>query len=305
MADGHFRRRTFCAGVAAFGLGAPLLAAPAIRNPKAHALLISMTYPDSEMFLPNPGNDATLLEQSFRELSFGSVTRLAEPDGERLQAGVAQFMTRLDPDSLAFIYISGHGCQIDGLNYFMLGDAKTFVELNSLIGAVRSIPTTVILFLDACRNNPFAAGQAGALATRQFRAITLPKARDAQSLAAAAEQGIAFKSFSSTTAVKARVGTFELQGTGARVVFATDPTNVALDGASAASRNSPFAMSLAKRLKEKRSLDDVVSLMTGDVVRETGGAQAPWSQGSIGIPIFLAGQPKATNPAKPPFMVPG
>lgn len=80
--------------------------------------------------------------------------------------------------------------------------------------------------------------------------------------------------------------------------------NVAGDGDISA-RNSPFAAAVAKRLLERRSLDDVMTLATGDVVTATDGEQSPWSQGSIGHPLYLAGPPENKNPAKVPFQVPG
>lgn len=89
------------------------------------------------------------------------------------------------------------------------------------------------------------------------------------------------------------------------VVFSTDPQNVALDGATIASTNSPFVEALAKRLLDRKSLDDIMAAVTGDVLRATDGEQAPWSQGSLGEPLFLAGPPANVNPAKPPFQVIG
>jgi hypothetical protein len=102
-----------------------------------------------------------------------------------------------------------------------------------------------------------------------------------------------------------RLGAFELQGTGIRIVFATDPNNVAADSVASGDRNSPFANAIARRMMERRSLDDVISLTTGDVVSATGGAQSPWSQGSIGRPIYLAGPPENKNPTALPRGIPG
>ena len=56
------------------------------------------------------------------------------------------------------------------------------------------------------------------------------------------------------------------------------------------SRNSPFAEALARHIRQPISLDDIVALTTGDVVRATRRMQSPWSQGSIDRPIFLSGR---------------
>ena len=69
-------------------------------------------------------------------------------------------------------------------------------------------------------------------------------------------------------------------------------------------RNSPFANAIARRIVSS-TVDDVISLATGDVVKATGGTQSPWSQGSIGRPIFLAGAPENRNPTTLPRGIPG
>src|SRR5262249_42261741 len=102
-----------------------------------------------------------------------------------------------------------------------------------------------------------------------------------------------------------RLGAFELQGTGIRIVFATDPNNVAADYVASGDRNSPVAIAVARRILEGPRLDRVVSPATGDVVKATGGAQSPWSQGSIGRPIYLAGPPENKNPTALPRGIPG
>jgi uncharacterized caspase-like protein len=86
-----------------------------------------------------------------------------------------------------------------------------------------------------------------------------------------------------------RLRAFSLQGSGIKIVFSTDPANVALDGIRG-SRNGPFAQALARHIRDPLSLDDIISLTTGDVIRATHRAQSPWSQGSIDRPIFLSGR---------------
>ena len=87
-----------------------------------------------------------------------------------------------------------------------------------------------------------------------------------------------------------RLRAFALQGSDIKIVFSTDPANVAFDGARPSSRNSPFAEALARHIRQPVSLDDIVALTTGDVVRATRRMQSPWSQGSIDRPIFLSGR---------------
>ncbi|WP_380874198.1 hypothetical protein ACFB49_46380 [Sphingomonas sp. DBB INV C78] len=287
--------------------GRPLLAAQEADNRKHSALLLAFGYAGhADLALANTRADAALVERRLKALKFGQVVRVEDADLTKLEALLASFVGQLRSDGLAFVYIAGHGVQIDGANYLLLADGKTFIDMQSIIETVRPATGTSVFMLDMCRNNPFRALPSDATGVRAIRGAS--RALAAGSIAApgdAAGLDFNFTAFGARSGGVGKVGAFELRGTGVRVVFATDPQNTAADYVSAYDANSPFATAIAQRLSERRSLDDVITLTTGDVVSVTQGAQSPWSQGSLGQPIYLAGPPKPKNPARPPFQVPG
>lgn len=262
---------------------------------RSRAFVMSSAY-RPPLFLPNTDRDGELVAATFRKLRFGDVVRLRNPDPAAFGAQFAAYLGALKPDSIAVIFLCGHGVQIAGINYILLDDGSTFVSITSMIEAARRITPTVILLLDACRNNPYVAE--AAQASGVVRAFSLDPAATV-----AGKSAVRFRDVNTGAAPKSRLSAFELQGSGVKIVFATDPQNVALDGALDTDINSPFAIALSKRFPERRSLDDIVSMITGDVIAATEGSQSPWSQGSLGRPIFLAGPP--ANPVRPPFQVPG
>lgn len=262
---------------------------------RARAFVMSSTY-RPPLFLPNTDRDGELVTATLRKLRFGNIVRLRNPDPAAFGTQFDDYLAALKPDSIAIIFLCGHGVQIAGQNYILLDDGSTFVSITSMIEAARRITPTVVLLLDACRNNPYVADvtKAGGVA----RALSLDP-----SGTQVGRSDVRFRDVNPGTPTKNRLSTFELQGSGVKIVFATDPQNYALDGALDTDINSPFAIALSKRLLERRSLDDIVSMITGDVIAATEGSQSPWSQGSLGRPIFLAGPP--ANPVRPPFQVPG
>jgi uncharacterized caspase-like protein len=100
---------------------------------------------------------------------------------------------------------------------------------------------TSVLFLDACRNNPFSRKLARSLGARSGEV----------------QQGLA--------PLESGIGTL--------ISFSTQPGNVALDGEG---RNSPFARALAKELS--RSTDDLNAILIAvrnQVMQATNNQQVP------------------------------
>lgn len=290
-------RRTFliAAGLAATASALPALGAE--KKQRARAIIIANSYRNAGegLFLANTRSDGLLIEERLRALQFAGVDRIEDAGEAELKVRLESFRSSLGTRDLAFVYIAGHGVQIDDENYLLLGDGKTFLSITSIIDSVRQATSFMILMLDACRNRPFEELPQG---MRIARAIGKVSGRGQDKL------DLKVATLAAPAPVKG-VKAFQIRGTGVKVVFATDPQNVAYDAADDSQRNSPFALAIAKRLVERKSLDDVVALATGDVVKATAGDQSPWSQGSIGEPIFLAGPPENKNPARPPFQVPG
>jgi uncharacterized caspase-like protein len=277
-------------------------AAPAADAAGAHAFIVSLGYQRTNNPLANTHSDGRLIAARLGQLRFGSVDHVQDPDETAFTQRLQRFMARLRPGSLAFVYYAGHGVQIGGVNYLLMADGLTFISMQSVIETLRAATDTIVLMLDACRTRLAGAEPIGA--GRAARMISSAEVQRVANGANPGGLGFVMKTLQPGTPL-ARMGSFELRGTGIKLVFATDPQNVAADSVSIVDMNSPFATAVARRLLERRSLDDVIAMATGDVVAATEGAQSPWSQGSVGRPIFLAGPPLNRNPAKPPFQVPG
>ena len=115
---------------------------------------------------------------------------------------------------------AGHGIAVSGTNYLLPVDADIKSEMDVKLGAAINIDLTLdqtmgdakvkLVFLDACRDNPFAAK---------------------------------IKSNSATRSVNVQSGLAEMKsGEGTLIAFATGPGQTALDGQEG--NNSPFTRAL-------------------------------------------------------------
>lgn len=249
------------------------------QPPRIRAFVVSQSYRSTPAYtLANTTRDAALIGRSFQHLNLDSVSALVDADPAQTMAGIASYLRTVDENTIAIVYVAGHGVEIGGENLLMLEGGTDFLSLQALVQALRERAGIAILFLDACRNNPLAA----------------PPPADAQISRTLTRDGVRLQT-ANIEELRARAGgaagrirPFTLQGSGIRIIFSTDPANVAYDGVSGSS-NGPFAAALARFIRRPMSLDDIVSLTTGEVLRATRRRQSPWSQGSIDRPIYLSG----------------
>ncbi|MGE3397252.1 MAG: caspase domain-containing protein [Sphingomonas sp.] len=255
---------------------------PSPQPPRINAFIVSQSYRSTPAFtLANTTRDAALMSRSFQRLRFDAVSALVDADPQATLAGIADYLRTVDANTIALVYVAGHGVEIAGENLLMLEGANAFLSLQSMVQTLRERAGLAILFLDACRNNPLAGeAAAGGVVSRTIGGAT----GDGLRLQTANLDELRARA----GAAPGRLRPFMLQGSGIKIVFSTDPSNVAFDGVDN-SRNSPFAQALARYILRPISLDDIVSLTTGEVLRMTRRRQSPWSQGSIDRPIFLSG----------------
>jgi uncharacterized caspase-like protein len=120
------------------------------------------SYPDYP--LRNAVNDATDLAGILRQLGF-TVTLLIDADKATMERAIEAFTSGVQPGSVGLFYFSGHGVQIEGLNYLIPNrgrfhepsDVKYHAVLaNWVLERMDNARMAVkFLILDACRNNPF------------------------------------------------------------------------------------------------------------------------------------------------------
>ena len=187
--------------------------------------------------LKNPAADARLLKASLEQAGFRVMRPAVNLQKTQLLQRIEEFraeVAAVPENSIALIYFSGHGLQVEGQNYLVPVGARSpmmvdqaqgaarekiltgeFVSLNFLLGVFgqlrRELPSMAnILILDACRVNPL----------------------DGKTRSAGRAKGLADVSPVSNSLI----------------AFAAEPGNVAYDGDG---ENSPFALSLAAEFKEK------------------------------------------------------
>lgn len=132
------------------------------------ALVIGNSNYQNVTKLKNPKNDANDIEKVLKKLSF-DVTKITDANLIEVQQAINAFLKALDEYAVGLLFYAGHGMQIDGKNYIAPVDlecsnkSKTTVScycLNTFLEGVASYKgKTIICILDACRNNPFAAGR--------------------------------------------------------------------------------------------------------------------------------------------------
>ena len=231
------------------------------------ALVIGNSRYEDASSLPNTLNDARAIAEGLRGLGF-TVERGIDLDGRETEAALRRFSRMLEDADVGLFYYAGHGLQVNGANYILPVDAEIeresdllfdAVQLNSVLRLLEERPRTSLVFLDACRDNPFARNLA-----RNMRA--------------------------SSRAIDVGSGLAQMQsGIGTLIAYATQPNNVALDGTEGG-RNSPFTQALVDHIATPGiEVRQMLSRVRKAVIEETDGAQVPWDHSSlIGDFYFVA-----------------
>src|ERR1700681_1469766 len=118
--------------------------------------------------LPTPANDAGLIAQTLQAAGF-DVVGVRDLDQDSLRKTFRDFIAKASaagPDTVAFVYLSGYGLQLEGENYFVPTDANIARDVNVSSEALRLSDYTrplaalgikaSIVILDGARANPFA-----------------------------------------------------------------------------------------------------------------------------------------------------
>ena len=234
--------------------------------------------------LKNALNDARGLGSRLKKLGFliaGPAEARAEASFVAVdldKAGMWQrfeaFLKTLKPGDVAFMFYAGHGLQVDDENYLVpidarLDSASALTELVPLRQWIETVARkvgpqgTTLVFLDACREEPFAAEQMRRLAQ--------------------GEDG-ASRGFHET---KHGFATVRLKaGEGASptfILFATAPGDFAYDGENA--EHSPFSGALLRHIRTRGlSIDELFQRVGTDVQRHTEAhevIQDPWRETNL------------------------
>jgi uncharacterized caspase-like protein len=117
--------------------------------------------------LQTPANDAGLIAQTLQAAGF-DVSGARDLDQDSLRRAFRDFLEKAStagPDTVAFIYLSGYGLQLEGENYFVPIDANIARDANVSAEALRlsdyikplaalHMKATIVV-VDAARSTPF------------------------------------------------------------------------------------------------------------------------------------------------------
>ena len=165
-----------------------------VEGPRRRALVIgNRNYPKQPLL--NPVNDATDLAQVLADAEF-DVTLKTDLNRQTLDRAVSDFAKSLHEGDTALFFFAGHGVEVQGQNYLLPTDFAAQEEAQVKYQSVnagevqdllqgRDAKRTVILILDACRNNPYRTWRAtgGGLATMSGEGVYIAFAAAAGKMA--------------------------------------------------------------------------------------------------------------------------
>lgn len=246
---------------------------------KGVALVIGQSKYEHLIPLTNPGNDAEALSRLLGSLGF-AVTTVADQDARRLRRSLENFTEDAQGADVALIYYSGHGIEAGGENWLIPTDAdpsslwdaeKHLVPISRLLNDVRRAVPITLLFLDACRTNPFPAG---AMLKSNGKAVPVSAA-----------------GLGETKGAMSLGGTDQPQaaGLGSLIGFAAEPGQAALDGP--AGGNSPYAAALLRHLAVSAGTEfgTVMRMVTQEVYLKTNARQRPWVNETLTRLLYFGG----------------
>jgi hypothetical protein len=227
--------------------------------------------------LPNPAIDAKSMARVLRNVGF-DVVEGANLTRDAMTAKLLEFGKKSEGADVALFFYAGHGIAVNGTNYLLPVDADLKSEMDVKLGAAINVDLTLeqtmadakvkLVFLDACRDNPFAAKIRSAKATRSVTVAS---------------------------------GLAEMKsGEGTLIAFATGPGQTALDGE--AGTNSPFTRALIANIASPGlEIQQAMTKVRAQVNDETSKAQLPWGHTNLTGTVYLnpaaATAPDAAAPA--------
>jgi Caspase domain/Putative peptidoglycan binding domain len=224
--------------------------------------------------LPNPAIDAKAMAAVLRNVGFDVVegTNLTR---DTMTERLLEFGQKAQGADVAVFFYAGHGIAISGTNYLLPVDADIKSEMDVKLGAAINIDLTLdqtmgdakvkLVFLDACRDNPFAAKiKSNASATRS---------------------------------VSVSSGLAEMKsGEGTLIAFATGPGQTALDGTGGG--NSPFTRALIDNITQPGiEIQQAMTKVRAEVNEQTNKGQLPWGHTNLIGSVYLNPAPAPTAAA--------
>src|SRR3981189_1669744 len=254
--------------IAALSAATLLVSANAAMADKRVAFVVGNGAYKNVAALPNPAVDAKSMAKLLRNVGF-DVVEGSNLTRDKMTERLLDFGKKAQGADVALFFYAGHGIAIGGTNYLLPIDADTKSEMDVKLGAAINIDLTLdqtmgdakvkLVFLDACRDNPFAAK----IKSNATRSVSV-------------QQGLAeMKS-----------------GEGTLIAFATGPGQTALDGEGGT--NSPFTRALMANLTTPGvEIQQAMTKVRAQVNEETSKGQLPWGHTNLIGTVYLNPAPAA------------
>jgi peptidoglycan hydrolase-like protein with peptidoglycan-binding domain len=249
--------------IAAMSVAAFLVSGNAALADKRVAFVVGNSAYRNVAPLANPAIDAKSMAKLLRNVGF-DVVEGANLTRDKMTERLLEFGKKAEGADVALFFYAGHGIAVNGTNYLVPVDADLKSEMDVKLGAAINVDLTLeqtmadakvkLVFLDACRDNPFAAKIRSARATRS---------------------------------VSVQSGLAEMKsGEGTLIAFATGPGQTALDGE--VGTNSPFTRALMANIASPGvEIQQAMTRVRAQVNEETGKNQLPWGHTNLIGSVYL------------------
>jgi len=206
--------------------------------------------------LNNAVSDAADVAAALTDLGL-SVTLKENLDRTGLKQEIEKFRSAASSDpGTAVFYYSGHGLQVNGMNYLIpIGISASkpsdipgqAISLQDIFDALGPRTSPNVIILDACRANPFATPSAGGWVSGLAAPLNPPS--------------------------------------NSVIAFSTAPGNLASDGVGT---HSPYTRALLRYIHTPgQSLTDLFARVTADVSSNTDAVQVPWENISLSTTLYF------------------
>src|SRR3979490_1145043 len=152
--------------IAAVSVAAFLVSGNAAFADKRVAFVVGNSAYKNVAPLPNPAIDAKSMAKLLRNVGF-DVVEGANLTRDKMTERLLEFGKKAEGADVARVFYAGHGIAINGTNYLLPVDADLKSEMDVKLGSAINIDVTLeqtmndakvkLVFLDARRDNPFAA----------------------------------------------------------------------------------------------------------------------------------------------------
>jgi hypothetical protein len=231
-----------------------LAAASHAADGKRVALVVGAGAYKNAPQLDNPPRDARAVAASLQRLGFDT-NLVIDPDRPALEQAVRALGDKSRNAEAAVFFYAGHGLESGGHNYILPVGAKLAsprdlpfetLDLDLVLASADGGAKTLLIFLDACRDNPFLRNLSGAGRGVGTRGGLAAPAADVS---------------------------------GTLIAFSTAPGRTADDGDG---QNSPFTKALLHQIETPGlEVRQMLGRVRGEVRQATNGQQTPWESSAL------------------------